>query len=286
MMIKQIKHAILDTDFVSKANIFRKDERTLGDEVLDFPDYQFFCHAKMVQELSDHGSLEAAIWLKQKIECGKIACFSDEAIIQELQNCIAEQCYFYYLSFLKEGCDLFDSRFYHIHFSSLEEWLKQDPINRSVSFLDLLSECEKEIGHRQNYGEIKAFVLSRTIQFLRDKTVVLFCSDDFGARQGFANGAGIPCISIQSVFLKLRDIGKKKEEVEPYYQSLIRWYLGLPQPQYQVRVMKFSEGTWKRLQVPLSSVLTDIYDGRYSARKNGDLEEKQIPDKQTEGMLL
>ena len=44
------KYAILDTDFVSKANIIKTESHVLADEVLVFPGYSFFCHQKMKGE--------------------------------------------------------------------------------------------------------------------------------------------------------------------------------------------------------------------------------------------
>ena len=42
-MDEERKYAILDTDFVSKANIIKTENRVLADEVLAFPGYSFFC---------------------------------------------------------------------------------------------------------------------------------------------------------------------------------------------------------------------------------------------------
>ena len=100
----------------------------------------------------------------------------------------------------------------------------------------------------------------------------IFCSDDFGARQGFANGAQIPCISILSVFLKMWLIGKKMEEVQPFFQSFVHWCTNRENPQTHVRVWVFREGSDKRERMPLASILQDIYAGLYCARKNGDLQ--------------
>lgn len=40
-MDEERKYAILDTDFVSKANIIKTENRVLADEVLAFPGYSF-----------------------------------------------------------------------------------------------------------------------------------------------------------------------------------------------------------------------------------------------------
>ena len=38
-MSESVRYAILDTDFVSKANIIKSNNRVLADEVLEFPRY-------------------------------------------------------------------------------------------------------------------------------------------------------------------------------------------------------------------------------------------------------
>ena len=71
-MAEQKKYAILDTDFVSKANIIKTESHVLADEVLAFSGYSFFCHQKMKEELADHGRRDAQVWLENKIKSGII----------------------------------------------------------------------------------------------------------------------------------------------------------------------------------------------------------------------
>ena len=100
-MSELVRHAILDTDFVSKANIIQSKNRVLADEVLEFPGYRFYCHQKMRQELGDHGTRASQGWLDHKITEGDIRCYDDEQIIQELKSAAGEYCFAYYRSFLK-----------------------------------------------------------------------------------------------------------------------------------------------------------------------------------------
>ena len=270
-MTDALKYAILDTDFVSKANIIRIETQVLADEVLAFPGYRFFCHQKMKEELADHGTRPAQDWLDRMIEQGKITCYSDEQIICELENQVAEHCFLYYRSFLKNGCDLFNVDFYGLYFSALDKFLESGTRDSKI-FLSVLQSCEARIGHQQSYGEVKAFILSQTLKLLHDEEAYIFCSDDFGARQGFANGAQIPCISILGVFLKLKLIGKPIEEVRPYFESFVRWCTERENPQTQVKVWKFESGSDKRIREPIVSLLDDIFADKYCARKNGDLQ--------------
>lgn len=270
-MAEQIKYAILDTDFVSKANIIRAKDTVLADEVLAFPGHKFFCHQKMKEELKDHGTQAAQAWLEAKIASGEIVCYSDRQIITALREQAGGSCYHYYRSYLKQGCALFDAGFYAEYFQPLDEWIEKGD-GQEGTFQSVLQSCEERIGHQQNYGEIKAFVLLQVFRFLYDIEAYIFCSDDFNARQGFSNVALIPCISILGVFLKMRLIGKPIEEVEPFFQSFIHWCTERKNPQTHVRVWVFKEGSDKRERVPVASILTDIYADLYKARKNGDLQ--------------
>lgn len=270
-MAEQQKYAVLDTDFVSKANIIKAEDYVLADEVLAFPGYSFFCHQKMKEELEDHGGRKAQAWLENKIESGEVVCYSDDKILSEMSSCVQNYCFSYYRSFLKQGCNLFDRDFYSKYFLPLDEMMDTEEYDQE-RFLSVLHSCENQIGHQKSYGEIKAYVLVQTIKLLYNTEAYIFCSDDFGARQGFANGAQIPCISILSVFLKLRLMGKMMKEVDPYFQSFLHWCLDRKNPQTHVKIWVFKDGSDKREKVPLDLVLNDIYEGRYCARKDGDLQ--------------
>lgn len=270
-MAEQMKYAILDTDFVSKTNIIKKEDCVLADEVLTFPEYKFFCHQKMKEELGDHGTMEAQTWLERKISSGEIICYSDKRILTEMREKTGGYCYFYYRLFLKQGCDLFNAGFYTKYFQLLDGLMEKGDFDEDT-FLSALQTCEIKIGHGQSYGEVKAYVLLQALRLLYDIEAYIFCSDDFGARQGFSNGAGIPCISILSVFLKMKLIGKTIAEVEPFFQSFVHWCSDRKNPQTHVRVWMFRNGSDKREKVSVEGLLSGIYAGMYQARKDGDLQ--------------
>lgn len=270
-----VNYAILDTDFVSKANIIKSDDRVFAEEVLEFPGYRFFCHHKMKDELDDHGTNEARDWLRAKIDSGAIICYEDGKIIEDLRAEVGTNCFSYYQTFLKNGCTMFEKGFYESYFTELDEWVDSGKTSED-EFLTLLESCESTIGHRKNYGEVKAFVLLQTIQFLYRVEAFIFCSDDRGARQGFANIASIPCISILSVFLKLWLLEKPYDVTQTYYQAFVDWCVNRKEPQTTVKVWVFKAGTYKRECVRIEGVLTDIYAGKYEARKDGDLQLKRI----------
>jgi len=268
-----VRYAILDTDFVSKANIIKSNDRVLADEVMDFPGYRFYCHQKMKQELGDHGTRDSQIWLERKITEGVIRCYDDEHIIAELKNAAGDRCYSYYRSFLLEGCNMISSDYYGEYFEKLDKYMEQGRFD-DTGFLAALRIGESMIGHQKSYGEVKAFVLLKTISFVYGVEAFIFCSDDSDARKSYANSAAIPCISILSVFLKLWLLGKPFDEVGSYYQSFVDWCIDRKNPQVNVKVWRFSKGSDKKEKVPIGNVLTDIYAGKYAARKDGDLQVK------------
>ena len=270
-MAENNRLAILDTDFVSKANIIRSGSRTLADEVLSFPGYQFFCHDKMKEELDNHATRPAQEWLQQKISEKRIICLTDEQILTKMKMQIGEFCFTYYRSFLKRGCELFNSNIYDQYFNAIDQLLASGKCNEN-SFLCVLAQCEEKIGHQQSYGEIKAFVIAQVFKLIYHADICVFCSDDYDARQGFANGDQIPCISILSVFLKMKLLGLKYDIVNSYYTSFSDWCTNRANPQTHVKVWGFSEGSMRRLRVPVETLLTDIYEGQYEARKDGDLQ--------------
>lgn len=272
-MSKTVKYAILDTDFVSKANIIKNNDCVLADEVLAFPGYRFFCHMKMKEELGGHGTRTSQSWLEKKISEGEITCYDDRHIISELAAAVGDHCYSYYESFLKSGCDMIRFDYYSDYFVKLDEWLEIGSYDEA-GFISVLELCEESVGHQNSYGEVKDFVLLKTISFLQSADAYIFCSDDFGARQGFANAALVPCISILSVFLKLWMLGKTYEEVQPFYQSFVDWCEKRENPQVSVRVWKFDKGSNKRVRVSIDTLLDEIYEEKYQARLDGDLQMK------------
>jgi hypothetical protein len=49
------KYALLDTDFISKMHMVRKDDNNrLIDKIMAMPNYLFYCHEQIRIELSRH----------------------------------------------------------------------------------------------------------------------------------------------------------------------------------------------------------------------------------------
>ena len=59
------------------------------------------------------------------------------------------------------------------------------------------------------------------MEIMYGNRVYIFCSDDFKARQSIASlETPVHCISILGVFYKLMRMGKKKSEMQEYYDHL------------------------------------------------------------------
>ncbi len=104
-----MKKALLDTDFIFKTQIARNgNQKLLADLVIGFEEYEFFCHEKILAELSFHTLDPDPIpWLKDKIERGIVKCFSDYDILHELENDFGKLAPRLYMDLLKVSCDSF-----------------------------------------------------------------------------------------------------------------------------------------------------------------------------------
>jgi hypothetical protein len=68
------KYALLDTDFLYKSHVARNAaNHTLTDFVIEFTDYEFFCHEMIKEELTRHEVVpDPNPWLEDKIQSGTV----------------------------------------------------------------------------------------------------------------------------------------------------------------------------------------------------------------------
>ena len=95
--MQEKKYALLDTDFLSKSYRSRSTPRdTLINRILELPDYEFFCHDIIIGELEQYTSPHTsciADYIKWSIDTGKIICYSDERILNELSAIYGTNAY-------------------------------------------------------------------------------------------------------------------------------------------------------------------------------------------------
>jgi hypothetical protein len=77
------KYALLDTDFISKMHLIRKDDQNkLIDKIIAMPGYCFYCHEQIKIELMRHNIGGSPEWLEKMILEGTVCCCDDEQIAE------------------------------------------------------------------------------------------------------------------------------------------------------------------------------------------------------------
>lgn len=128
-------------------------------------------------------------------------------------------------------------------------------------YLKELQLLDIEVGKKNNLGEIKSFVLLQVLSVMLGEQIYVFCSDDKNARNGATNFEDVRCISLVSVFSRLKEEANWAiDDAEPYIEALVDFYQ--EHNQVTLRVMEASESG--RLQrVPCGQVLREIFEGKF-----------------------
>ena len=252
------KYALLDTDFISKTHSVQDGGNHLIDQVMELPEYEFFCHAQIVTELNRYNA-DAPVWLREKIKTQKIKSYTDQEILETLALVRGPLACATYTQMLKLACDAFSKDYFSEHYHALE-----DADYVTISNEDYLKELQSfdiEVGKKNNLGEIKSFVLLQVLSVMLGEQIYVFCSDDKNARNGATNFEDVRCISLVSVFSRLKEESNwTLADAEPYIESLIAFYQDHHQTTF--RVMEASEV--RRLQrIPCRQVLQEIFDGKF-----------------------
>lgn len=262
------KYALLDTDFISKMHLIKKDEQNrLIDRIMEMPNYQFFCHQQIRIELKRHnisGSLE---WLKDKVSVEEIKCYKDEDILDELEKIYGASACAMYANFLKTACEAYRSGYFTKYFRRVAELNYRNLT--TVEFLENLQKDETDIGEGNNLGEIKTYVLLQLLQLQNTEPIYVFCSDDRNARSGIVSIGGARCISVLSSFMRLqKEIDFQRADAEPYIQSLLDFCADKKQTTFRVQ----DNSREQRLcRIPCQQVIDDIYEGKFEELLTGQL---------------
>ena len=265
MPMGKTKCALLDTDFISKLHITRKDDQNrLIDRVLELPGYQFVCHEQITIELGRHNT-SAKDWLKDHIDEGDIQKFSDKELIQELRSLYGKNAISMYLYYLNNACNLFDSNFFGAYYSELEQ-KKELPDDE---FAAEIVNSDSAVGCDNNLGEIKTFLLQQVLQNREDIQLYVFYSDDRKARFGLTYAAGVPSVSALSAFYVLKErLGIDKVEAKVYFDSWMKFHQSSKQTSFKVhRATKEQQ----LMTMDGYEIFDRIYDGTIGVAKDGDL---------------
>ncbi len=265
------KYALLDTDFISKTHIIRKDEQNkLIDRITEMPGYRFYCHEQIKTELLRHNIAGSPEWLEKKISSGLVHCFTDEEIIADLKEIYSNSALAMYSNMLKNGCEAYRSGYFKENFSRIQA-LNYMNVSKEL-FLKELSEDCNAIGIGNNLGELKSYVLLQMLNVKLGEQIYVFCSDDRNARNGIVNLGGARCISVLSSFMRLSIDGKMtKYEAQPYIESYLEENRQRNQTTFRVHD---ASKEMRYCRVACEQVIEDMYAGKFEVLQNGNLRYK------------
>lgn len=265
------KYALLDTDFISKAHLIRKDDQNkLIDRIMEMPRYQFYCHEQIRKELIKHNVGNSPEWLEAKISDGSVHCISDEEIIADLHTIYSDSAEAVYANMLRNGCEAYKSGHFEENFIRLQA-LDYLSISKELFLQELKADCD-EIGEGKNLGELKSYVLLQVLSTKLGEQVYVFCSDDKNARSGIVSLGSARCISVLTAFMRLYKEGVLlRKDAEPYLQA----YLSECKKHHQTTFRVHDKSKQMQMcKVPCEQVIREMYAGKLELLQNGNLRYK------------
>lgn len=265
------KYALLDTDFISKTHLIRKDDKNrMIDRILEMQGYRFYCHEQIKSELARHNICNSSEWLNTKIADKSVHCTTDEEIMDELHVIYSGSAEAMYVSMLRNGCEAYKRRYFEENFIRLRE-LDYSTISKEFFLQELRADCDK-IGAGKNLGELKSYVLLQMLSAKLGEKIYVFCSDDKNARNGIVSLGSVRCISVLSAFMRLNKDGNlSKKDAEPYIQA----YLDECRKHNQTTFRVHDTSKQMRIcKVSCEQVIEEMYAGRLEVLRNGDLRYK------------
>ncbi len=265
------KYALLDTDFISKMYSIEKDaDNHLIDRIMELPQYQFYCHNQIREEMGRHHASGAAEWLKEKISRGRITCYSDEDILNELEFIYGTLAPAIYVELLKTACEAYRTDYYYQNFKCFENSDNQNFSKKD--FLGKLNKAYDKIGMGYNLGEIKTYILLQMLTLLYGEQIFVFCSDDRNARNGIVSIGGARCVSVLSSFLRLKkERNFQLEDASPYIQSWINFCKERHQLTFRIQDNSKEKRIYK---VSCEQVMREIYEEKLEELMTGNLRYK------------
>jgi hypothetical protein len=267
--MKKKKYALLDTDFISKTHLIRKDEdNKLIERIVQLPDYEFYCHEQIRVELLRHNIAGSPEWLTEQIASGNVSCYDDRRILSELAEISGEDSApLMYATMLRTACEAYRRGYFMEQFAGVSS-LDYSEMNNE-SFLTALDQECNALGADHNLGELKSCVLLQFLNFTLGQQIYVFCSDDRNARNGIVSIGNTRCISVLSSFLRLRrESGLDKEEAEPYIQSYLNFLQNSGQTSF--RIQNGSNAS-QMVKIPCSQVFEELYSDKLEDLVNGNL---------------
>ena len=262
------KYALLDTDFISKMHLIRKDpQNKLIDKIMEMPKYKFYCHKQVEVELARHNIAEAPKWFQEKVANELIFLYDDEMIMDELSKFYGESAPAMYANMMKTACDAYKTGYFEEKFTGISK-LNYFNINKEDFLKQLEVDCNV-IGEGQNLGELKSYVLLQVLNMKFGEQIYVFCSDDKNARQGIVSIGGARCISVLSSFIRLqKESGFTREDAEPYFKSYTNDCLSKEQLTFKIQDTSKAK---RMCKVPCEQVFDEMFNGKIEETKRGTL---------------
>ncbi len=266
------KYALLDTDFISKTHLIRKDDQNkMIDRIMEMQGYRFYCHEQIKIEIARHNIGNSPEWLNAKISDGSVHCVTDEEIIDDLHTIYFGSAEAMYASMLRNGCEAYKKGYFEENFARLQA-LDYSTISGDSFLQELEADCG-EIGEGKNLGELKNYVLFQILSTKLGEQIYIFCSDDKNARNGIVSLGRARCISVLSAFMLLNKGGTlSREDADPYIQAYFEELRKRNQTMF--RVHDASKEMQMR-KVPCEQVIEEMYAGKLEVLQNGNLRYKQ-----------
>lgn len=139
--MRKKKYALLDTDFISKTHLIRKDDdNKLIELIVQLPDYEFYCHEQIRIELLRHNIAGSPEWLTEQIATGQVACYDDKRILDELAGIFGDSAPAMYARMLKTACEAYRTGYFVEQFPNVAG-LDYTEIDKDSFLASLDQEC-------------------------------------------------------------------------------------------------------------------------------------------------
>ena len=262
------KYALLDTDFISKMHLIRKDDQNkLIDKIMAMPNYSFYCHKQIGIELMRHNIAGAPEWFNTKVTEKSISLYDDAMLMDELSEIYGELAIASYIGMLQTACDAYSEGYFEEKFVGVSK-LDYLSVSKEEFLKQLEADCNA-IGEGKNLGELKTYVLLQVLNMKFGEQIYVFCSDDKNARSGVVSIGGARCISVLSSFIRLqKEIDFTRADAEPYIRSYMDSCLGKNQTTFKVQDISKEK---RMCKVPCEQVFEEMFTGKIEEMKTGNL---------------
>ena len=256
--------ALLDTDFISKLYITKRDASDrLIYHILSIADFHFVCHRQTYIELARHNQ-SAAKWLKKSSD---VTLYTDRTLIQLMSGTFGSAAYGFYVNMLHRSCDIFSQAFFNTYYTSLEKYLINAWGRCNLDeFVALIDVCDAAIGEDNDLGEITLYTMAQILECSVQKELYIFCSDDRKARYTLSGQADMDCVSaLASFYLAKNYLNMKKTDAQPFFDSWMQFHKERKQEYFQV----YSISGHQLEKLPGQDIFDMLYSDKLELMKDG-----------------